>query len=152
MHNDGSVEWSFPSKYCRGTPCHSWLCQGRHMTAWIRGRWSKTFNTHHWISLVWRRSTRWDLLWQHRLSSLMQKLNIMYQWIAWAAWGRSTKVRGGTRKTGCVIVSSLHQDHNNSRCQNTNKKIFLKKTSQTAAFPNQLHGNGNTTDLAQKDV
>jgi hypothetical protein len=43
---------------------------------------------------------------------LMQELNIMYQRIAWATWGWSTKVRGWTCKTGCVIIPSLHHGHN----------------------------------------
>ncbi len=97
---------------CCSAPWDSQLCKGRDTTACIGARWSKTFNAHHWIWLVWWRYTRQDLLWQHWLSSLMHKLNIMYQWIAWPARGWSTKVRGWTCKTGCVIIPSLHHGHN----------------------------------------
>jgi len=96
---------------CCSAPWDSQLCKGRDTTACIGARWSKTFNAHHWIWLVWWRYTRQDLLWQHWLSSLMHKLNIMYQWIAWPARGWSTKVRGWTCKIGCIIVYSLAKEY-----------------------------------------
>ncbi len=113
------------------------LCKGRDATAWIRSRWSKAFNAHHWICLVWWRSTRWDLLWQHWLGSLMQELNIMYQRIAWATWGWSTKVRGWACKTGCVIISSLHHEQPNMSsgcCMQTQIKIFKNKWWRNVIF------------------
>ncbi len=115
------------------------LCKGRDATAWIRSRWSKTFNTHHWIRLVWWRSTRWDLLWQHWLSSLMQELNIMNQRIARATWGWSTKVWGWTCKTGCVIISSLHHGHNQTSVPDVaheHKQRFLKIMIKKCHIPN----------------
>ncbi len=128
------------------------LCKGRDSTAWIRSRWSKTFNAHHWIRLVWWRSTRWDLLWQHWLSSLMQELNIMYQRIAWATWGWSTKVRGWTCKTGCVIISPLHHGHNQTSVRDVACKCKqrYKKTNDQEISYSQLTNRKEKTTLLRK--
>jgi hypothetical protein len=66
--------------------------------------------------------------------------------------GAIHKSKGGNKKNWmchCILPAPGSQQFQMSKHK---QEYFLKKRSQTAAFPNQLHGNGNTTDLAQKDV